>query len=88
MMLQAGGSAGCDLCLAISPSGCSGLACCIGPPEQPRVLDAPLERGHVEPVIRPEGPLPDDGVTIDFVDIPKRIGLVLEDRKQVSRPHH
>lgn len=27
MMLQAGGRAGCDLCLAISPSGCSGLVC-------------------------------------------------------------
>lgn len=86
MMLQAGGRAGCDLCLAISPSGCFGLACGIS--LKPQAIVAEGERDDIRPFVCRERPPRHDDVTADFVDKPKRTGFVLQDRKQVSCGDH
>lgn len=88
MMLQAGGRVGCDLCLAVSPSGCSGLACESSLLERSRIPDALSERDYVRPFVRRERPLPNGAVTTDFVDKPKRTGLILQDHKPVFCGHH
>ncbi|GLR90041.1 hypothetical protein GCM10007857_67550 [Bradyrhizobium iriomotense] len=86
LVLQSDRLSGCDLCLAISPGGCSGLACGVSLIEGPWDLDAKVENDRVEPLR--ESPQLCDSATIDLPNGPKRIGFVLPDHKQVSNAHY
>ena len=86
LMLRSNRRSGCDLCLAISPGGCSGLACGVSPTAGPGDLDAKVGNARVEPP--QESPQLCDSATIDLPDGPKRTGIVLPDHKQVSNGHY
>lgn len=83
-ILQSDGLACCDSCLAISPGGCSGLACQMSLLQKPRIFDPGAGREHVRPLKRRIGRLPlHGGATVD-PDKLKRTWSLLPQRKKVS----
>ncbi len=88
MMLRADGKSGSGFRLAVSPSGCAGLAADIRILDQPQVGDATVERDGLRLFLPAESRLLLDGVTIDFADTPAQTGLVFHDPKQISCGHH